>query len=326
MPLLGMYVIASTWVHPAERAPEARPTRSESLAGPSATADHGAAIVTLPPRVSRPPRTVDALPLVSMTLPRIPASVDRVVLIAWPTLTIVLAAILALANLGLRRDRRHWKPATIADCEVVVAPDFGPAVVGILSPAIVVPEWALLLDGETQRVMVLHECEHVRARDQLLIATGIVAAIAMPWNPAVWLSLRGLRRAVEVDCDARVVSQGVARAQYASVLLDAWSRATGRLVIGAAFVEESSRLGQRVEHLMRPKPRRRMMKTALGISAASVIVMLACEVPVPQQNSDTFAPYPLVVIDGIVRPELPPRQAPRRRLRGGLPDRARRQL
>ena len=88
------------------------------------------------------------------------------------------AAVLALAAvtvLRARRARRGWPLADVAGAHVRVSPRVGPAVLGIVRPEVVVPEWLLEAPAEEQRLVVLHEREHVRARDPLVLAAGCLA-------------------------------------------------------------------------------------------------------------------------------------------------------
>ena len=299
LPIAGVAVLAVLWLQP-----KAQPVPSFAQAPGTVAVPNSAHAI--PVEFLEPLRRVGSRAS-ELTPPSAPRQLENVALIMWALCSMVLAALLVVAGIGLRRERGQWRRITVAEHEILVAPDFGPAVVGVISPMIVLPEWALDLNDDAQRVMVLHEGEHVRMHDQRLLAVGLVAAVAMPWNPATWLSLRGLRRSIETDCDARVVARGVDRGTYASVLLDAWSRATGHFLVGAAFVEESSRLGHRVELLMRPRPRRRAMKSAIGASATAALVFMACAMPAPQKSNDVaFAPYPLIVVDGKARRDLHP--------------------
>ncbi len=50
------------------------------------------------------------------------------------------------------------------------------------------------------------------------------------------------------------------------------------------------------------------MRTAAGVVAAAGLVFAACAAPSPQRNTGPgIAAYPLVIIDGVKRPDLPPR-------------------
>ena len=81
------------------------------------------------------------------------------------------------------------------------SPSFGPALVGVLKPWIVIPRWALGMDAERLRLTFLHEVEHRDARDTSLLLAASLAAALNPWNPAMWWCVRRLRQSVELDCD-----------------------------------------------------------------------------------------------------------------------------
>jgi len=117
--------------------------------------------------------------------------------------------------------RREWRREVVDGVETLVAPDFGPAVVGWRRLEIVLPEWAMDLAGDARGLIVRHEQEHVRHRDPQLLIHASLAVLAMPWNPALWWQYRRLRRAIELDCDARVVRGGASVSRYGEVLLEA---------------------------------------------------------------------------------------------------------
>ena len=243
-----------------------------------------------------------------VALPHIPHALERVMLSVWIVASSVLLALLAVAAVRLHGERARWQWRQVANTRVLISNEFGPAIVGVLRPAIVLPEWVLTLDDASQRAIVAHEEEHRAARDPALLLTGLTALVLMPWNIGLWLSWRGLRRAIELDCDARVLARGIDGGEYARVLLGAWKSAHGRWLPSTAFAERASGLGARVEFLMRPEPRRRAMRTVVGTSVAAGLVFIACATPSPQRPMpDASAPYPLVIIDGVRRPDLPPR-------------------
>jgi hypothetical protein len=149
------------------------------------------------------------------------------------------------------------------------------------------PEWVLELGDEEQRVIVAHEIEHRRARDPWLLALSLMVVVLMPWNVGAWVMRRRLSRAIELDCDARVVARGVDPAMYAQVLLSAWHRARPIRAWGLvpALAERASGLGRRVEHLMRPAPRRLVMHMTIGGALAAVLVGATQFVPPPPMAS-----------------------------------------
>ena len=226
----------------------------------------------------------------------------------WIVASLVLLALLAVATARLHVERASWTRQDVAGMHVLVSPEFGPAIVGVLHPEIVVPDWVLTLDAASQRAIVAHEEEHRAAHDPALLLAGLAALVVMPWNIGLWMSWRGMRHAIELDCDARVLARGVDGGEYARVLLGAWKSARGRWLPSTAFAERASGLGARVEHLMRPEPRRRAMRTAIGTLVTVGLVAMACVTPPPRAAAQAVAgPYPLVVIDGVKRPDIPPR-------------------
>ena len=220
----------------------------------------------------------------------------------------MLVLVLLGAAWRLRDERDEWSCARVAGTRILLSQDFGPAIVGVLHPEIVVPQWITELDEPSRRAIVAHEAEHLRAHDPALLFAGLVVAVLMPWNIGLWLCWRGLRRTIELDCDARVLAGGVEGSDYANVLLGAWQRARSSWLPSTAFAERASGLGKRVEHMMRPEPRRRVMRTIIGIGVATSLVFFAGATPSAGQGVEQAGgPYPLVIIDGVKRPELPPR-------------------
>src|SRR5690606_8821286 len=74
------------------------------------------------------------------------ADLDPLLTRVWLVTSAAVAGIVLLGWFALARRRRQWRDAIVNDELVLVAPVTGPAVVGLLSPRIVLPEWALTLD------------------------------------------------------------------------------------------------------------------------------------------------------------------------------------
>jgi bla regulator protein blaR1 len=250
-------------------------------------------------------------------LPLISRGIERALLAGWALTSVAFAIVLLAAGWKLRSERRKWTTITLSGSRLLLSPQFGPAIVGVIRPQIVVPGWVLGLDAPARHAILAHEQEHERSRDPWLLVAGLAAVVLMPWNAGIWMSWRGLRRAIELDCDQRVLARGVERTEYAGVLVGAWALAHPTWIASAAFVEHGSGLGARVEHLMRREPRRRGMRTLMGVAVASLLVVAACEVPTqaivaPKASpvADFVAiavsgvkPSPLVIIDGVRQPQ-----------------------
>ena len=241
-------------------------------------------------------------------VPTLAPPAERALAMLWLASSLSLLGALLFGARRLTRERRTWTRQRIADENVLVSPAFGPGLVGFRRPEIVVPRWLTELEPDAQRAVVLHEDEHRAAGDHILLVGATALLVAMPWNVGMWMLWRRLRRAVEFDCDARVVKRGVDKEQYATTLLNAWGRAHGRLLSVPAFAERASGLGARVHHLLRPAPQEGQMRKVFGVLATTGVVAVACMTPRPKQTAavqSQSATAPLVVIDDIVRADVP---------------------
>jgi beta-lactamase regulating signal transducer with metallopeptidase domain len=210
---------------------------------------------------------------------------DRLLGLAWLAASAVFVLGLVATQRRLRR-RLRGCPSRIVDGErVLVSSDFGPAVVGVARPQIVLPEWALAMGATERRIIVAHETEHRQARDPLLAAVALIAVAAFPWNPALWWQLRRLRLAIEIDCDQRVVSRHVHDPHsYGMVLLatrERASRVTPALAMAMAMAAMRSELGRRVEALVDGRPRPAVRRLS-AVAAAVVLAAGILSVPAPR--------------------------------------------
>jgi beta-lactamase regulating signal transducer with metallopeptidase domain len=98
----------------------------------------------------------------------------------------------------------------MAGASVYLPGDVGPAVVGLIRPRIAVPGWLLDSPSATQQLVIADEQAHLVGNDVQLFTCALFLLALMPWNLPLWWQLRRLRRAIEVDCDARVLRAIVA--------------------------------------------------------------------------------------------------------------------
>jgi beta-lactamase regulating signal transducer with metallopeptidase domain len=212
----------------------------------------------------------------------VPASIARGLALLWGMLS--AAAVLALFAVHgrLRRARRAWPVAELHGARVRLAPDAGPAVVGITHPEIVVPRWLLQRSDAEQRMVVAHEVEHMRACDPLLLTVACVAAALVAWHPAMWWMLSRLRLAVELDCDNRVVRSGVAPRSYGALLIELAGRCSSGMRIGAPALADGSSLLERRLVAMTPHRPKFARGLACALAACSVALLaLACDAELP---------------------------------------------
>jgi hypothetical protein len=192
----------------------------------------------------------------------------------------VLLGLAAMAGVLARRCR-GWSAAEVDGVSVLVSPDVGPAVVGLLRSRIVLPAWALTADEEARRLVLEHEREHVCAGDPRLLAAAIVFAALTPWNPAAWWQLRRLRLAIEVDCDARVLRHRGDMRAYGSALLEFGRRTARSHLPAATFAEPVSALERRIRIMTAPRLPRPLLRTAAFGAIAAALAAAAWEAPQP---------------------------------------------
>lgn len=201
----------------------------------------------------------------------------------WAALSLVLAVWMIVGVLYWRRTQRAWRPTTLDGVDVDVSLTTGPAVLGLWSHRIVLPEWATTLPPEQRRLVLAHECEHISAGDPERLALAVIALILMPWNIALWWCAARLRRAIEFDCDARVLKRFPSTKEYGYVLLEVAKRGrnAGPLAIPmVGLLRLPSGLERRLR-AMTLRHRRGARGAALGGIIALGAIGAAFTTPVP---------------------------------------------
>ena len=224
---------------------------------------------------------------------------DVAVFVGWATLSAICLLAVASTLLAVARARRNWVPDRAGRHDVLVSKAFGPALVGLARPAIVLPRWARDLGLESSAVMAEHEHEHRRARDHVLLLGGALAVALIPWNPVAWWMLRRLRGAVEMDCDRRTLASGVSLEAYGSTLLEVSRNSPGRIWnLAPGLIEPRSQLERRLT--MMGRGRRQLKKPALAalLGGAVVLVAVACETPAPTDLQDAYSRVANIRSDG----------------------------
>ncbi len=215
-----------------------------------------------------------------------PAPADRAALFVWSLATLATLALLGSVVILSSLARRCWKRRWIGGEEVYVSRDFGPALVGLARPAVVIPRWVLKLGAAVSSTAVRHEREHARAGDHVaLLYSGLVAA-AFPWSPAIWWMCRRLRTAVEIDCDRRVIRSGVPAAEYGGLLLGIGAMRPRRQVFALTLAGPGTLLERRLRTMMATgtrNGRKEMTRTGVALLAGVAVgtVLAACEVSPP---------------------------------------------
>ena len=225
-------------------------------------------------------RARDGVPVPAVSVVQPGWGMNKVLLSLWGASSGGLALFLVYAMGVLQGRRKEWRRASVDDIPVLLSRDVGPAVIGWRRLDIVLPEWVHDLAEPARALILRHELEHVRRQDPRLLLRGFLVVVAMPWNPAVWFQLGRLRRAIELDCDARVVASGADVARYGHVLLDAVGRCNrGGLPAFAAFAERSGDLEARIKAMTSTRPGTWRSRALAAATAAMALGTAACLMP-----------------------------------------------
>lgn len=193
----------------------------------------------------------------------------------WGGISGLLVLLLTAAALRQAGRTRRGRVRELHGARVVLTEDAGPAVAGLLRPAILLPRWVLELPPQQQRFIVRHEREHVTAGDPLVLACALVLVCLVPWNPALWYQLRRLRMAIESDCDQRVLRAGRAdQRAYGLLLIEVAGRTERGDPLAITLTHPRSSLERRI--LMITRNHARPGRAALWALAAAGLLAAAC--------------------------------------------------
>ena len=226
---------------------------------------------------------------------------DSLLNMLWRAASGAMLLALIASGLVLFWRKRRWRTSTVAGASVYVTSDVGPAVVGLLRPRIVVPQWVTTALPMHQSVVIAHEQSHLDARDPQLFTFALGLLVFMPWNLPLWWQLRRLRYAIEVDCDARVLAGGIDPAHYGETLITVGERQSAYVGAVAAMSESRSFLEERIR-IMLTKPvrwRRAAIAALAGVSLA--LTALAAQVSPPNVPGErTGIKLPATTLDQYV--------------------------
>jgi TonB family protein len=177
-------------------------------------------------------------------------ALDSTVAVVWIASSGALLLLYLVAALRLRVFMGRARTLTIDGQRVLLSDRLGPAILGFFKPRIVLPRWLGKQDTALRTQVLNHEREHIAARDQLVLLAALLLVAVMPWNVALWWQLRRLRRAIELDCDSRVLRAGAEVTDYSQALLTVGQR-IHRAPFGAlAMTEPMSELETRIQIML----------------------------------------------------------------------------
>lgn len=240
----------------------------------------------MPPPIALRDATSIPMPAVLMPLDGTqfygaPDHVAMLVRTGWFALSLLMLCALFASAVLLHRRKRGWNEATMCGEDVLVAPDAGPAVAGLLQPRIVVPAWLLQVPERQQRDVLAHERSHLEAGDPRLIALGVAVLALMPWNLLLWWQFHRMRRAIEVDCDTRVLRGGRDLVEYCETLLRVGQCRSSRIGLVPAMSESRSFLEQRIKLMLTARSRWAGVSALVLVCASLGMTVFASQVTPP---------------------------------------------
>ena len=213
-----------------------------------------------------------------------PAATDGWLLMAWAVASVALLYAFVSVHVRYQRRRAHWPLGSIHGTMVRIASDTGPAVIGVTSTEIVLPQWLLARNNREQELVLAHELEHVRAHDPMFLALAQTAVVLLPWHPAVWWMASRLRLAIELDCDRRVLQRGASTRDYGKLLIDLTDHRTGFAVALPAFSCSPSHLERRLVAMTAKRLRYPFTRGLANGAITSLALLAACEAKLPTSD------------------------------------------
>jgi TonB family protein len=237
-------------------------------------------VASTPATEPAPMTGVIGLPeVVAVPVPDASLDAGRLLVALWIFASLLMALRWVVAMLRLGWQSRAWRADTLDGVPVLLTDDVGPAVSGVLRPRVLAPTWLADLPARERALILMHEEEHVRARDPMVVAVARAARVVAPWNPVVWLLTARLIRAVELDCDRRVLKRSSDVAAYGHTLIKMSARRPSRLVAAAAFAESEAPLRGRI--LSMTTPSRTISVAAIAAATILGVVLLVGSLGIP---------------------------------------------
>ncbi len=169
----------------------------------------------------------------------------------------------------LAAEARIARPVEVLIHEAVAAP----LTMGVLKPAIVLPddahEWS---DGDLRRALV-HELEHVRRGDWVFHVLARITCAMYWFNPLVWIALRRLGLEAERACDDAVLVVDESTA-YAEQLVELARRISTASAGPALAMAKRSDLSARVSAILNAGQRRGRAGAPMAVGALSAVALV----------------------------------------------------
>lgn len=181
----------------------------------------------------------------------------------------------------LRNDQSDSKPRLLVASEI-----FSPLAAGFRHPVVILPERLIReISGTELENVLLHELAHFARRDNWTNLLARLAACAVVLHPVAAWVLSRIDREREAACDDWAVAISGSAREYAATLTRLFEvcGARRRELLATEMAHRSSRLGQRIELVLRAK-RRFVARTSfarLALCAAAGLGVVAAGAQAP---------------------------------------------
>ncbi len=163
-----------------------------------------------------------------------------------------------------------YRNVLVYECEYIDSP----ITCGVVRPKILLPVQLDEQIGETKTGLILfHELVHIKRQDVLKNYLWLIAKIIYWFNPLVYAASNAFLEDIEIACD-EVVKKKHSRAQmleYSQGLLDVIRLSQGEIKLPTAisFCKDTTKIRKRVENMLKPKRKSKLMMTITLILMAA---------------------------------------------------------
>ena len=158
---------------------------------------------------------------------------------------------------------------------------------GILHPVIIFDRRT---DAADIPMVLVHELNHYRQKDNLLLLTAHIVCCLMWFNPLIWVVRNALRDDLEILCDSRTLQlPSVPPGRYANLLYISADSSSRRMVSASYMSAEGSFLKYRLKRIAIKK--RNSLLTRIVSGGLCAAAMLMCLTDPVQSLSDGYAVY-----------------------------------
>ena len=212
-------------------------------------------------------------------------ALNRGAAIVWAATAFLVLVLLGAVYGRSTSERLRWPVMQVLGRRVRVAPDAGPAVMGVAPAEIVIPQWVLARAVDEQELVLAHEEAHVRAHDPLVLLVACILLAFMPWNVTLWYMWSRLRLAVEVDCDQRVLQRvmplGIRKPAYGELLVALAGQRPWMSPVMPAFSWGTTHLEQRLLAMTARPARFVRFRRAASCCVIGGTLLAACQSEMP---------------------------------------------